>query len=131
MSKIMEEFLELRKRLFKAIDEYFSDPDGDGACKSYEGTFEIEVGYPDYFEDENASKGPDFYMIKLHCYVIGPNRHYEWKGKTLAEALHKCKNDIDDWIGDFRNENLDDDEQDSEPDQEDLEYFAAMRELEK
>lgn len=98
MSKTMEEFLELRKRFFRAIGEYFSDPDGDNACKSYEGVFELEVGYPKYFDDEDASKGPEFYMIKLHCYVIGPNRHYEWSGKTFAEALRKCKKDVLSWI---------------------------------
>lgn len=69
----------------------------DCFCKSYEGTWELTVSYPNYFEDETATEKPDFYKITLHCYVIGPGRHYGWCGKSWDECLNKCELDIDRW----------------------------------
>lgn len=86
------EFLKLRKRVFDALSKI----DMSCGCKSYEGTFEISIEYNNYFEQEND----DIYdvVIKLHCYVLGPARHYTWKGKTLLEAVNKCKIDVEQWI---------------------------------
>jgi len=87
-------FNALRKQVAGAIAK---ELEIDCGCKSYEGTWELLVSYPNYFEDETATANPDFYQITLHCYVIGPGRHYDWQGRTWGEALRKCKLDIDRW----------------------------------
>lgn len=92
--KESELFMALRQKVALYIREYLKN---DCGHKSYEGTWELLVSYPNYFEDETATAKPDFYQITLHCYVIGLNRHYEWDGKTWEEALRKCKCDIDRW----------------------------------
>lgn len=97
MDKEYKRFLALRLRVMQAIRR---ELERENSCKSYEGTFEILVGYPDYFDREydNKPDQPDFYLIRLHCYVLGPGRHYEWKGRTLKNALDKAEKDINQWI---------------------------------
>lgn len=87
-------FLALRRRVMRAIRRELEE---DSCCKSYEGTFELLVGYPDYFDGEHTDK-PDFFKIVLHCYVLGPARHYEWRGNTFKEALDSAEREIDSWI---------------------------------
>ena len=91
-----ERFFNLRKKVMKAIEEQLAD---DPHCKSYEGTFEWTACYPNYFEDETGIKGPCLYVLTLHCYVLGPFRHYEWRGKTKDEALMKAEAEINSWLG--------------------------------
>ena len=102
-----ERFDDLRRRLWDllyAVD--FSD-----GCKSYEGALEVHVEYPDYFfclvnnEDKPQIPSPSYYCITLHCYVLGPARHYEFKGKTFCEAL----DGFEKWIS--NEENRKDDEE--------------------
>ena len=88
-------FSQLRKQVADYIRNYLKE---DCGHKSYEGTWEILTSYPSFFEDETASAPPDFARVALHCYVLGPSRHYGWDGKTLLEALNKCKQDIDQWV---------------------------------
>ena len=90
-----QEFNALRRRLADYIEWYLKE---DCGHKSYEGTWELLCSYPSYFEDENASSPPNFYRITLHCYIIGPSRHYHWDGNTWEDALEKCKRDVDSWI---------------------------------
>ena len=87
-------FLALRRRVMQAIRRALEE---DSCCKSYEGTFELFVGYPDYFDGEHTDE-PDFFKIVLHCYVLGPARHYEWTGNTFKEALDSAEGEIDSWI---------------------------------
>ena len=89
-------FHALRKKVMCAIARQLEE---DSCCKSYEGTFELIIGYPNYFEDETAEAGPDSYCVRLHCYVLGPRRHYDWFGKTFAEALSKAESEISGWLG--------------------------------
>ncbi len=88
-------FMSIRQTVASYICDYLKE---DYGHKSYEGTWELLVSYPSYFEDETATSCPDFYQITLHCYVLGPGRHYDWHGKTWTEALKKCKNDIERWV---------------------------------
>ena len=88
-------FKALRKAVMDAIAEELRE---DGHCKSYEGAFELIVGYPNFFEDEAATSGPDSCCIRLHCYVLGPSRHYDWIGKTFSEALDKAEKEVKSWI---------------------------------
>ena len=87
-------FSELRETVADMIHHELEE---DNCCKSYEGTWELLISFPNYFEDKTATAKPDYYQITLHCYVIGPSRHYTWHGKTWMEALTKCKHDIDEW----------------------------------
>lgn len=89
-----KQFELLRARTFEGIKKALAI---DSYCKSYEGAFEVLQLYTDYFEDNNAIAAPEV-IIRLHCYVLGPARHYEWKGKTFEEALAKAEYDISDWI---------------------------------
>lgn len=88
-------FSSLRRQVADYIREYLKD---DFGHKSYEGTWEVRASYPNYFDDDTATAPPDFCQITLHCYVLGPGRHYDWKGKSFMEALKKCKRDIDQWV---------------------------------
>ena len=66
LGEYQERFNALRKRLFDAIAiELKAD---DGYCKSYEGSLEWIIEYPNYFEDCLAIREP-LYTLKLHCYV--------------------------------------------------------------
>lgn len=93
-------FVALRAELFQAIAKSLEE---DGHCKSYEGAFEIHV--PNYFE-ETAAAGEhgwhreDTWGIELHCYLVGPNRHYRWSGRTFEQALKKAEIDLRNWIND-------------------------------
>lgn len=88
-------FYKLRKQVADYICKSLKE---DPIHKSYEGTWEILVSYPNYFEDETAKAEPDFYRITLHCYVLGPGRNYDWEGKSFMEALEKCECDINEWV---------------------------------
>ena len=92
----MERFDRLRQRVMRAV-EYELELN-DGYCKSYEGTFEVTMSFPEYFQDETGTKPPDFVSITLHCYVLGPHRHYTWEGPTFLDALRKAEAEIDSWI---------------------------------
>lgn len=94
MKKFFEEFNKVRRQVAGAIAKALED---DCGHKSYEGQWELLVSYPDYFQDETGSALPDMYQITLHCYVLGPGRHYDWRGESWQEALEKCKRDIDTW----------------------------------
>ena len=92
------QFQSVRQKVAAYIREYLKE---DCGHKSYEGTWELLESYPSYFEDETATSRPDFYRITLHCYVLGPDRHYNWDGRTWAEAFKKCERDIAQWTNDF------------------------------
>lgn len=64
--------------------------------KSYEGAWELCIEYPS--TDEGGAKMPPcFWEITMHSYLIGPDRHYKWRGKTFEEAVTKCWKDVDLW----------------------------------
>lgn len=74
-----------RERLFEAITRALKI---DGHCKSYEGALEILA--PSAF-------GGDW-SIELHCYVLGPHRHYTFAGATLSDCVDKANDALDTWI---------------------------------
>ena len=88
----------LRAELFQAIAESLAS---DGHCKSYEGALLVHL--PNYFEEQAAHDnfgrlGTGGWTIELHCYLIGPNRHYRWEGHSFDECLSKAELDIRAWI---------------------------------
>jgi hypothetical protein len=36
--------------------------------------------------------------LMLDCYLIGPQRHYEWWDVTFADALREAERDIRAWM---------------------------------
>jgi hypothetical protein len=94
-------FEQLRADLFDAIAEVLSE---GGGGKSYEGTFRIQ--FPGYGESRAASDltNPTPWGIFLDCYLIGPNRHYEWWGETFAAVLLTAETDIRAWMHEEREE---------------------------
>ena len=90
-----ERFHQLREKTFEGIYKALEANDRYG--KSYEGAFEVTQEYPNYYVDPDATSAP-IVRIRLHCYILGPARHYEWAGRTFAEALSKAEQDIDGWI---------------------------------
>ena len=92
-----ERFYELRKRVFRAIKE---ELEADCICKSYEGAFEVGCEYPNFFDDDEFEMGdalPNYYFIRLHCYVLGPSRHYDFSGKTFRQALDQLEQALNEW----------------------------------
>ena len=89
-----QRFIALRCRLFRMIRQ---ELERDDHCKSYEGCLEVMTEYPDYFQDPEAEQGAAYVKITLHCYVLGPHRHYDFEGKTMAEALDKLEETITGW----------------------------------
>ncbi len=72
--KEQTEFDRLRRKVADAIAEYLK---ADYGHKSYEGTWELLIAYPDYFQDSTGTAAPEMYQLTLHCYVLGPGRHYD------------------------------------------------------
>ncbi len=89
-------FLDLRRYVMDEIGKV----DFSNGCKINEGLFELKLSYPDYFDEgdvENGIDKPDVVIIRLYCYVLGPRRVYEWKGKTILEAVKKARKEIKSW----------------------------------
>lgn len=84
----------LREKVFNAV-RYCKERGEPG--KSYEGTFEVHFEYPSWCDNDDIKAPPCFCEIRLHCYLIGPSRHYTWTGKNMESALNKCRRDIEKW----------------------------------
>jgi hypothetical protein len=85
-------FQELRLATFAAIKRSLAT---DGHCKSYEGAFAIAL--PGYFDEADGS----WVELQLNCYVLGPTRHYRWRGGTLGEAVSMAAADLATWISEL------------------------------
>ena len=102
MEKAYARFLALRRKVMAGIKNALAI---DCYCKSYEGFMELVIEFPDYFELENSEEdAPNQYVIRLHCYVLGPARHYEWRGRTLDEALDAAEEEIRMWIAEVEDD---------------------------
>lgn len=94
-NQIKERFDALRKLTMDAIGR---ELEIDYCGKSYEGIFGWTVCYPSYYDDPEAKAGPEFYALTLHCYVLGPSRHYRITGRTPDEVLEKFEELIKSWV---------------------------------
>ena len=90
--KDYKRFLKLRLRLFKMIKSALEE---DPCHKSYEGAIEIIGEFPNYFEVGEAI--PMSFEIRVHCYVVGPSRHYSFVGATAKQALDKFESALVLW----------------------------------
>lgn len=88
----IDQLMNLRAELFAAIRDALEE---DGHCKTYEGAFAIHL--PNYFEQEVA----ETWCVTLDCYKIGPSYHYEWRARTLGDAIAKAARDVRAWIAEY------------------------------
>lgn len=95
--EMWERFFKMRAFLFEQIRKALEE---DGHCKSYEGHLTVGFTFRNYFAAETSAEPCDGVVVKLHCYVFGPARHYEWQGKTLDDALNKVAEDFKKWARD-------------------------------
>lgn len=95
MKEFYEKFYEIRsmvnKYLEKALKVYESH-------KSYEGSWDLKIEFPNYFESNDPNSGPSFIQLTLHCYLLVDGRHYTWSGYDPNAVLVKVENDIKRWI---------------------------------
>lgn len=94
LHEFLVEFDEVRKVVSKAITYEKCVMHEPG--KYYEGEWEIRFDYPGWDEDSEGVAQPEWCVIVLHCYLIGPSRHYEWRG-TLQDAITRCKKETEQW----------------------------------
>lgn len=94
LSDFYGQLLELRVKVNAAITYMRQVQHEPG--KMYEGEWEVTFRFPGWDDCIKGTVQPDWCKIKLHCYLIGPSRHYEWAG-TLEGAMARCKNDVTQW----------------------------------
>lgn len=89
-----KKFKILRKLLFKAIEICLKS---DGHCKHYEGSFEIGIRLPNYFEAQD--KQSTVYFCNYACYLIcGEGRSKTWEAKSYSELYNKIEKDLLSWL---------------------------------
>lgn len=77
-------FLEIRRLLTEAYDDYFKR--SDGYCKSSEGY--VEVRYPNYFDRDKFA--PDEARgLGIYSYALGPSRMHDFD--SFDEALSQVR----------------------------------------
>ena len=84
-------FQAFRQKVFGYIEKQLQV---DGHHKSYEGAIDLSYCYPNYFEQDRGV----MVVIELHCYLIGPTRHYKWYGDSVVKCLLEANKDLDGWI---------------------------------
>lgn len=48
--------------------------------------------------------GEVIWQIWLYCYLIGPQRQYDWEAPTFSEVLDKAIKDVNKWIEEAKEE---------------------------
>ena len=89
----------LRNRFLVAVKEEAKKYPG----KCYEGSMAISFYYPGIYE---SADDVEWVKILADCYLLGPSRHYEWSGSNLIEAVHNAAEDIDEWIEEANEANV-------------------------
>ncbi len=51
--------------------------------------------------------GEVIWQIWLYCYLIGPQRQYDWEASTFSEVLDKAIKDVNKWIEEAKEEDDD------------------------
>ena len=102
---------EFRELVFSGIKRSLEQ---DGYCKSYEGALEFHVRLPNYFKEVHGEDhgfmaamggdpGPN-YKLTLHCYVLGPARHYDWEDSDVVDVFARATADVQRWISELEEE---------------------------
>lgn len=57
------------------------------------------VEAPSYFDERDwRGRESPLWTVELHCYVLGPSRHYRWSGPTLAAACELATEHVTEWV---------------------------------
>ena len=95
-AKAIAEFIEIRKKVNECV-LYLKSQGEPG--KNYEGAWEIHFDIPDALEDPEAVIPVEYCKMTLYSYLLCPySRKFEWRGRTFAEAVQRCKSDVEAWI---------------------------------
>ena len=86
------EFFKLRKKVNEAIRHAWANGEPG---KPYDGEWEVTCCYAGAYEGRVEFR--EEWKIELHCYLLGPGRHYFWLGRTFEAALKQCKADVEEW----------------------------------
>ena len=80
----MEKYIEIRRLLREAYDDYFARTDGH--YKSSEGY--IEVRYPTYFRERDGADPLVACGLGIYSYCLGPHRMHDFEDfdEALAEV---------------------------------------------
>lgn len=81
----------LRQLVFAGIDVALAV---DGHHKSYEGALGVEALWPSRFEPDHVES----YAVHLHCYVLGPSRHYDWIGPDPDAVIDEATAAVRQWV---------------------------------
>jgi hypothetical protein len=87
-----EVFNKYRQRLLKAATEALAL---SGHGKHYEGRVETIRRLGGIHDPDQVEWG-----ILVHCYVLGPQRHYTFIGRTLDECVASADAALTEWIAD-------------------------------
>lgn len=94
----IELFNQTRTKLFEAIKKELELNNGH---KPYEGAMTIEIACPHYFYFLEGKITPRV-KLTVYCYVLGPNRDYDYFGQSLTECLTQFNKDLDSWINEVK-----------------------------
>lgn len=75
-----------QQRIFRCIEDELKE---DGHHKSYEGSMEVTMSLPNFFE-----QGSPTWTVSLHCYLLVDGRHDSWTASTLSEAVAKMEDAV-------------------------------------
>ena len=71
---------EARLRLLRGVELAIRE---DGYHKSSEGHMQVSYLFPNFFGDEDAP----WWEVSIYAYVLGPERNYSFRGRTLDECI--------------------------------------------
>lgn len=93
-----EKIKELQMLLEKGYEHFFAN--GGNHFKSSEGAIEVTFCYPSRFEEGYIGSNPNYYVIRVYSYVLGPHRWHEFSGETFDEAYKKAYEEVKSWVDD-------------------------------
>lgn len=100
--KTTDQYLaEFRGLVFGGIEKSLAQ---SSHCKGYEGRIEYGVALPSYFEAKHEREVPPEHQLCLHCYVLGPSRHYKWTAPSLDQVFENATADVRKWIAELAEE---------------------------
>ena len=86
--KEKEYLQEIRRMLNGMHKKWWGSPECNGH-KSAEGTIEIHLCYPNWFEAKDYEKDEPVVMCSVYSYLFGPNRMHDFS--SLQEAYENVK----------------------------------------
>ena len=85
----------LREMVFNEIERQRRNGEGG---KMSDGQISVKI----FFDND----GEVHWQIWLYCYLIGPQRQYDWEAATFSEVLDKAIADVSMWIEEAKAEDV-------------------------